>query len=190
MYAPAPIVTNETDLIASAQAGYRPAFDDLFARYYTRINLYLLRRTGDPELAADLTQQTFLDAFHHFDRWTGDRPFAAWLYRIARNNLLHEQRRQHHRPAISLDQLVATPKAESVTVRHADDTACHERTIIQYILTEISPKLRRALLLNSLNGFDSQEVAVILGISPETARQRISRAKKVFRSRYHQINAC
>src|SRR5688500_13980119 len=78
---------HEQQLIASAQTGCADSFGALMERYQLDVVRYLVRRTGDHELAADLTQETFLDAFRRLDRYQPDRPFPAWLFRIAHFNL-------------------------------------------------------------------------------------------------------
>ena len=147
-------------LIAAAQGGCAQSFACLVDRHYGHILRYLVRFTGDPELASDLTQETFLDAFRHLDRYNTDHSFLAWLYRIARNNALHWRRKL--RRLCSLEWLLAesgsTSTSELMCV--ADQTtALHERDLIQQILNELSASLREALLLHCLAGFTSVEVA-------------------------------
>ncbi len=180
---------DEQQLIAAAKAGCTTCFEVLVERYYHQILCYLLRQTGDRELAADLTQETFLDAFRRLDRLTVDRPIAAWLYRIAHYNLLHERRRQRLRPSISLDCLLAEGNTSSSALHMADGTAfSHERDLVRQILGTLSPSLRVALLLASVCGFSSQDVADMEHIPAATARERVHRAKQAFRRRYQALD--
>ena len=94
---------SDVALVEAAQLGSAQAFDMLVARYHGPVLRYLERQIGDVELAADLGQETFLDAYRSLDRLIGDRPFAAWLYQIARNNLRREWRTRKLRRLISLD---------------------------------------------------------------------------------------
>src|SRR3712207_4635179 len=80
---------HEWGLVQAARTGSGQAFDTLMERYHAQVLRYFTRQTGDPELAADLTQDTFLDAYRRLDRLDDARPFVAWLFRIARYNLLH-----------------------------------------------------------------------------------------------------
>lgn len=174
-------------LVDAAQAGSVQAFELIVDRYQARIGAYLLRETGDYELAADLTQETFLDAFRDISR-VGDRSIAPWLYRIARNNLLHSWRQQRLRRIVSLEWLCGTG-VEPMALCSDDETInCHERDLIQTVLATLSPALRTPLLLQSLGGLRGSEVAQVLGISPEAARQRIARAKETFRLQYSRLN--
>ena len=179
---------DEHQLVDAARAGCLQCFEALVERYHTRIRSYLLRQIGDPEMAADLTQQTFLDAFNRLERFANTYPFAAWLYRIARNNLLHERRRRRLQQSVSLDWMLTEAETEPPAVWSVDGASAYpERDHIRLVLDGLSPAHRNALLHN-VAGFSSKEVAGILGISPEAARQRLSRAKEDFRLRYWQLD--
>jgi RNA polymerase sigma factor (sigma-70 family) len=176
-------------LVDATRTGHVEAFGLLVERYHASILRYLTGQTSDRELAAELTQETFLDAFRDLNRLADDRPFAAWLYRIARNNLLHEQRRRRVRRLLSLDWLVSRGGPHPQALCRPDMTMhTDERDLVQNILASLSPALREALVLHSLIGFPSQEVAQILGISPAAALQRIARAKEQFRLHYNALN--
>lgn len=177
------------ELVAAARHGSTAAFGSLAERHYGALLRYLAHQTGDPDLATDLTQETFLTAFRQLHQLAGHHAFAAWLYRIARNTARMEQRRRRLRHVVSLDRLLArTEPVRPALCRSDASAACHERDSIQQVLAELSPPLREALLLHSVGGFTSQEVARILGIAPAAARQRIGRAKEQFRPRYRALN--
>ena len=179
----------ERSVVDAAQAGCKESFAVLADRYHAQVLRYLTRQTGDRELGADLTQQTFFDAYRRLDRLANDRPFAAWLYRIAHYNLLHERRRQRIRQQVSLDWLVAERGETQRALHESDKTGlAHERDMIQNVLNTLTPALREPLLLYCRDGFSGQEVAEILGISPAAARQRIARAKDQFRQQYQALN--
>ena len=102
----------DDSLVAAAQSGSARAFDLLVVRHHAAILRSLARQTGGPELAADLAQETFLDAFRSLDRLSDDRSFAVWLHRIAHHNLLAARRRQRLRRLVSLDWLLARALAD------------------------------------------------------------------------------
>lgn len=165
------------------------AFEVLVERYYGPLARHLAYRLGDPELGADFAQDTFLDAFRHLDRFDGHRPFAAWLYGIAHKRLLMHWRHQRLRRLISLDWLTGTDSAtHSALQQEADSDSCHERDTLSQTLAGLTPPLREALLLHSLDGFTAPEIAVILGISRAAAERRISRAKEQFCQRYRDLS--
>ncbi|HEU5314726.1 MAG TPA: sigma factor, partial [Chloroflexota bacterium] len=93
------------------------AFDALVAASRARIARYLARLVGDAEVAADLTQDTFLRAYQALPALADDSDVGAWIYRIATNlarqhhrhgQLLCWQRLEpHHAPSRSLEDDVA-----------------------------------------------------------------------------------
>src|SRR5438094_6107944 len=77
--------------------------------HYLGIYRYLLSLTERRELAEDLTQQTFLQAWRHLDTFQGRAPLRHWLYRIARREFLHALRAQ--RTPLSLEEIGELPPA-------------------------------------------------------------------------------
>jgi RNA polymerase sigma-70 factor (ECF subfamily) len=174
----------DQELVKTAQNGCSTAFEILVERYHFRLEAYFRRRTGDASVALDLTQETFLIAYRMLHQISLDRPFAAWLYRVARNNLLHEWRRSRLQPHLAID----TPAMieDLMILAHDEATRCDEREYIRHVLNQLNPALREALML-TIYGFLSQEVASLLRISPAAARQRIKRAKDEFRCCYTSL---
>jgi RNA polymerase sigma factor (sigma-70 family) len=176
---------SDTALVVAAQSGSRAAFGTLVARHYGPLLCTLTWQVGDPELAADLAQDTFVEAQRCLDRVTEDRPFRAWLYGIARNMVRRAKRARRLRRLVSLDWL-HEQRGDSVQALHQADgsTAAHERALIARTLSGLSPPLREALILHRLAGYTTKEIAQILSIAPKAAEQRVTRANKLFRQRY------
>lgn len=188
-YAPATVLLADHELVGAVRDGDIEAFTFLVDRHHGPLLRYLACQTGDPELAADLTQEAFLDAFRRLDHLDRESSFSAWLYGIAKNQLRMEWRRRRLRRFVSLDWVLA-PITTVIPGHHqADDHEhCHERDAIQQALDELTPALREALLLHDLAGYTAPQVAQILGISLSAAQRRISRAKLQFRDRYGAVN--
>jgi len=176
-------------LAAAARGGQLEAFAILFERYRGPLVRYLGRHTGDAGLAADLAQEAFLAAYRDLASLAEDRSFAAWLFGIARNRARMHWRRQRLRRVASLDWLALRSPASinPLSVAGPEDAAT-ARDLVQRALDALSPSLRDALLLHRLVGFDSAEVAAVLGISVEAARKRIYRADGAFRDCYASLS--
>src|SRR5688500_1891629 len=67
-------------------------FDALVAKYEKKIFNVIYRFIGDYEEATDLTQETFISAFRHYDRFRGEAKVFTWLYQIARNLCINRVR--------------------------------------------------------------------------------------------------
>jgi len=160
------------------------AFGVLVDRHHGAVVRYLTRQTGDPELAADLAQETFLATFKGHDQLADEAAFPGWLFGIARNQLRMEWRRRRRRRLVSLDWLAAGAGTAAPALSRPDGSgASGERDRIQRVLDGMSPTLREALLLHGLCGFTGNEIAGILSIAPDAARKRIARAEAEFRRR-------
>src|SRR5574340_1302448 len=96
----------ERDAIARSQRGDASAFNLLVTRYESAAYSLALRMLGNPESAADVTQDAFFSAFRNIRAFRG-ASFRAWLLRIVSNGCYDYWRTQGRHPAESLDALMA-----------------------------------------------------------------------------------
>src|SRR5205809_6489328 len=94
-------VSDDRRLIAECLGGRREAFGELVSRYQGRLYNAALRLVDNPEDAADVVQDAFLNAYQSLHTFKGDAEFFTWLYRIAFNTAISLKRKK--RAAISLD---------------------------------------------------------------------------------------
>jgi len=88
-------VQDEESLVRRAQKHDQEAFAQLYEEYFDRIYRYITLKIGDAVEAEDLTQQVFLNSLRSISsfKWRG-RPFSAWLYRIAHNQVVDHLRKK------------------------------------------------------------------------------------------------
>ncbi len=98
--------TEDAALAKRALAGDADAFDLLVRRHQGRIRAYVAIRVGDPVLADDLAQDSFVIAFKRLATFDAQRPFYLWLRGIALNVLRNQMRRRSEQAA-DHDQLQA-----------------------------------------------------------------------------------
>lgn len=184
-----PAVTDRA-LVAAVRNGDTATFTVLVERYQAHLVRTLIAQTRDPELAADLVQETFQRAYQSLDRLVTEQPFGLWLYGIARNVRRAALRRQRLRRFVSLEWLLARGDAGVATRSHAalggpdEAAAVAERELVRQVLASLSPALRETLLLRYEWGFTSREIAHLLGVSHDAAQRRLGRATVQFRDRY------
>jgi len=82
----------DAELTRQSQAGSLPAFEELVYRYEARIYGFLLKSSGNETDARELTQDTFVRAFHAMLQFDTRREFAPWLFSIARRKLIDRVR--------------------------------------------------------------------------------------------------
>lgn len=106
---------DEKNLIERAQKRDPEAFAEIYEQYFDRIYRYMVLRVGSLTEAEDLTQQVFLNALESISsyRWKG-APFAAWLFRIAHNQVIDHYRRFSKVQTTTLEMPVATHDPDPV----------------------------------------------------------------------------
>jgi RNA polymerase sigma-70 factor (ECF subfamily) len=99
-------VQDEQGIVRRAQEGDEAAFSMLYDEYFDRIFRYMAVRVGGRAEAEDMTQQVFIKAFEALPtfQWRG-APFAAWLFRIARNQVIDCQRKSGKQATSSLEDV-------------------------------------------------------------------------------------
>lgn len=158
--------------MTQVQAGDAQAYGALFERHQARIYGFLVRRSGDRELAADLYQETFLRVFRARHQWKPGRPFRPWLFGIAANAARDRARYRARRPVeVGVEDWDA-PVTPNVDVRLQ----------LEQAIGRLPETLRDAFLLGVAEGLDHNEVAAALDITPANARARISRARRQLRA--------
>lgn len=170
-------------LVAAAQHGDHVAFDTLFEQYRLPLTRYLIPRCGEPELAFDVSQDTFVNAFRHLSSLRQTDSFASWLFQIAHHLLWAEFQRRISHPNVSL-QLLTSDRESSLDAGYDLQESLSDRQEITDILSCLPALLRQALVWNCVSGYTAKEIAAKTGITPAAAERRISRAKAAFRLRY------
>jgi RNA polymerase sigma-70 factor (ECF subfamily) len=138
------------------------------------------RLVGDPESAADVTQEAFLAAFRHLDQFKGGS-FKSWLLRIVTNSCYDALRARQRRETTSLDALVeetgfdvpdaTNPLPETIALS-AELFSCVEAG-----LKTLPVDQRAVLILYDVHGLSYDDVATVLNTSLGTVKSRLSRAR-------------
>src|ERR1700720_1641092 len=175
---------NEEKLIRDGQRGDSQAVETLFRRYHRPLFQTALRVLGNAEDAEDALQDGMLSAYRNLKRFEGRSQFSTWLTRIVINAALMRRRSAKARPAVSLDE---TPREDELPAseRFADSGPNPEqvfvgtelREMINSNLDELSPLLRTAFVLREVEGYSTGEAAKKLGVTENTLKARLWRAR-------------
>lgn len=183
----------ESELVQAAQAGDQGAFGQLVAQNQGRIYALCYRMTGNPEDAADLTQDAFLNAWRGLSKFGGQSAFSTWLYRLASNACIDFLRREKRRGALSMtleDEDDEDRQADLPDERWAPEQELERkenRRALQDGLAALSPEHRQVLLLRETEGLSYQEIAQALDLEEGTVKSRIARARMALKD-YLQKN--
>ncbi|MFC1932986.1 sigma-70 family RNA polymerase sigma factor [Chloroflexota bacterium] len=114
---------DEESLVQRAKQGDQWAFTQLYEAHFDRIYRYVVLKIGDRIEAEDMTQQVFIKALQSISsfNWKG-APFAAWLYRIAHNQIVDYLRKKKRKPETALDEslLSSDSNPQLMTERNLD----------------------------------------------------------------------
>jgi RNA polymerase sigma-70 factor (ECF subfamily) len=151
------------------------AFSELVRRYQAKILLLQRRLTGEPALAEDLSQETFLRAWQKLDTFRGSGSFGGWLASLSRNIFLQHIRRHRHQRHESPLQEAEQP------ARERDDAALAD---LDRLLGVLEVEDQVIMVLNYAYGLSNSEVADVIDMPIGTVKARIHRAKAKIRQQF------
>ncbi len=164
-------------LLARYLDGDDDAFRLLVERYERKLYAFLVRMTGDPHLAEDVFQQSFLNVARNAAAFDRRASFSSWLYRIARNAALDALRRRARRPGEGVRGGgsggdagdIADPSRRAPLEKMAADETARR---IREILAALPEAQREAFLLKEEGELDFAQIGAVLGCGRETAKSR------------------
>ena len=153
--------------MAQLRRGDSGAMHRFCGEYYPSVYRYLLWLTGSPETAEDLTQETFVRAWQHLDRFEGRSTLRVWLHRIAHREFLRHLTSQ--RAQASLEAM-----AELADRRAAEFVEAIE---LREVIRKLPVEAAEVAILHYLQGYDCREIAAIIGATVSTVKYRLSVAR-------------
>jgi RNA polymerase sigma-70 factor (ECF subfamily) len=184
---------DEQVLVRQAQAGNRPAFEELVSRYDRDVLRLAMSLVRQPEDSRDIYQEVFLRAYRNLSRFRFECSFYTWLYRIATNVCLDHLRRKNTRRE---DQAPQAEESDGTAHDFFDQQMEHraaanpERHLLgqelgQYIAKAIdglSPRERMVFELKHYEGLRLRVIGDMLGTSEETVKNSLFRATRKLRA--------
>jgi RNA polymerase sigma-70 factor (ECF subfamily) len=178
----------ESKLIAKARRGNQEAFTELVQKHSGKIYGVSLRMLKNREDAEDNVQNVLVKAYYNIGRFEGQSQFSTWLFRITINEALMKLRR--HKPERFVN--ATDPGADTSTFATypeiEDHRQNHEREYINRELASkalqcLNPSLRNTFVLQKAEGWTNRELARAMGITVETVKSRVFRARTRSRRR-------
>lgn len=192
--APAVEPTDDSALLARAQAGDVGAFETLVERHRDRVYGLALRMLGTEADAAEVTQEAFLAAFRNLPEFRGDAQFGSWVHRIAANFALMRLRK---RKATGETLESALPAEDEPTFNErgslmdavsdwrdaeGDVLDAELRTAIEAAAASLGDEYREVFVLRDLEGLSYEEIASLTGDSVPAIKSRLHRARLSLRA--------
>jgi RNA polymerase sigma-70 factor (ECF subfamily) len=179
--------SDEQLLVEYRDRGDRPAFEELVHRYEKELYGYLRNYLGDPEMAEDVFQQTFLQVHLKCDQFESERKVRPWLYAVATNQAIDFRRRNRRHRMASLDKRIGrdteTDNGTFVELFDSPDRGPLEESErleqgdrLRNAVDELPEQTRQVIMLVYFQGLKYREAADILSIPVGTVKSRLHAA--------------
>ncbi|MGE0360858.1 MAG: RNA polymerase sigma factor [Vicinamibacterales bacterium] len=178
------------DLVRQAAAGDGAAMERLLLRAQEAAWRFSLAVCGRPDDAEDAMQEALLKTYRHTAQIRDPQAFRPWLHRTVRNACLMSRRKRRHEPR-RLESLdgpalpgASLPPDPPAPGHDPEQVASNTRlrTRLRRAMATLSPQSRAVLFLREMEGLSTREVARALGISEDTVKTRLSRARKALQA--------
>lgn len=170
---PAEPCAAEAALIREAAAGDTRAFGELVHTHHRRVFNFLNQMTRQHQDAEDLTQQTFVKAFHHLARFDQQRPLINWLLTIARNSALN-----HFRDVKKWEEMPADAASYEPTPAHQAERKEQQENLWARARTLLSPHEFEVLWLRFAEELSTRETARVVGLTETHVKVLVFRARQ------------
>ena len=158
------------------------AFELMYRTHRGALLAYFIRRTGDPNCAADLLADVFLVAWRRREKLPALDEQRLWLFGVARNTLLSHRRRRHRDARLGEKLVNALTTVQGQIPRDDGD----ERVLVA--LNSLSVRDRELLTLAIWERLNTEEIAALVGLKPTAARVALHRARQRLREALVALN--
>lgn len=154
------------------------AFEDIYGEYFPRVYVFLYRMCRSADLAEELTQETFYEAFKSFRRFRGESELFTWLASIAKHVYFSHLRKNKRGELVELELLTDTLSDggadPSIGIQHEETVKSVRRAI-----KKMPQKYKDVVVLRIYAELPFSEIADSLGITENSAKVIFHRAKKM-----------
>ena len=175
--------------IEQAGKGDEQAFEQLVIAYEKTVYNLMFRMTGNRDDAFDLTQETFLKAWHAISLFQFDSKFSTWLCRIASNTCIDFLRKEKRRKTVSLTAVDDADETYEISIADGSldpaamlEAGC-DRQKVYDALQSLPPEYRAVLSLRAIEDMSYEEIGQALDLKVGTVKSRIARAREKMRRR-------
>ena len=179
---------DDADVVAAFLGGEERAFQELVARYQTRLLNFIYRTIGDREKAEDLVQEVFIRVYRHIGRFDRSKKFSTWIYTIASNLAKNELRNRSRNPLVLFQTIKKNWQEDDRPLQFEDYTSRpddlyrkrHLRELVEETVAQLPQHHREVFVLRELEGKSYEEIAEITDCNLGTVKSRLNRARTSF----------
>jgi len=171
----------DASLAVAARQGDQAAFAALMRRHKGWLYQFIRRYVADRDDAYDVLQESFVSAWGALSRFDPERPFEAWLRRIALNKCRDRARRDAvRRAALRLFGFGGSDGSAESVAPLADSTVTIDHALrrLETAIGQLPRQLKEPLVLTMLEGLSHKDAGALLGINAKAVETRVYRAKR------------
>ncbi len=185
------VAREEDELLAGLRAGDQRSYERLVRAYGGRMLAAARRLVRNEDDARDCVQDAFLQAFRNIAGFEGRASLGTWLHRIVVNAALAKIRARERRPEESLEALLPRfdpdgsrldPEPEPAQPLEALLESAEARRFVRRCIEQLPEGYRNLLIVRDIEGYDTEETAELLGMTPGAVKTRLHRARAALKT--------
>jgi RNA polymerase sigma-70 factor (ECF subfamily) len=188
------VTEDDLAIVEAVRNGETQEFRTLVERHKRRLHAVILRLVGDPTLAEELAQESFVRAFRSLRGFRGESSFGTWLVQIGIHAARDRMRSLRRRTMVSVDAgpVAGRPRLElvdtSTTADPGFEVEAEERQrLMRTALASLPPEYREVLVLKHFESWSYDQIAAATGDSVGTLKVRAFRARQLLRERLTEL---
>ena len=183
---------DDVKLIYDTLDGDDSAFSDLVRKYQKSVHALAWRKIGDFHIAEEIAQDTFLQAYRKLPTLKNPRQFPGWLYVIAERRckawFRKKQQYMQSLEATDLETLEKIVYLDYICEQREEEAVEYRRKIVQKLLEKLPESERTVTVLFYLGEMSYEAISKFLGVSPNTVKSRLKRARERLKQEESIIN--
>ena len=173
---------DDVELIQCILAGDDNAFTDLIRKYQWQVQAHVLRKIGDFHIAEDITQETFLRAYQNLETLNDPTQFRKWLHAIVDHLCVAWFRKKRLQiqslEETDISEIETDAYSRYVAEERAKTTDEAQRELVKKLLARLKERDREVITLHYFEEMTSSEIGTYLGVSENTIKSRLHRARQ------------
>ncbi len=157
------------------------SFDQIYQMYFDPVYRYALSLSRNPDLAEEITQETFFKAMRSLDAFRGESSIKSWLCSIARNLLIDQQRKNRTQPIEDAQNLPDTAIGPEESIMRQD-----ESMRIHRLLHHLEEPYREVFTLRTLGQLSFRDIGELFGKSENWACVVYHRARAMIKQKMEE----
>lgn len=182
---------DDVKLIQSILSGDDSAFEVLIKKYQKQVHTHAWRNTGDFHTAEDITQEVFLQVYQKLNTLEDPTQFSRWLHAIVKNTCIAWYRKNQIQTELyqetNISDIQFDEYSRYVASEHHASTTQIQRDLVNRLIAKLKESDQEVITLHYFEEMTSSEIGSYLGISENTVKSRLHRARKQLKQYEYMI---